>query len=253
MEGGKKNCCAYSDCIAGARAFSSAYIGAIEQVFMADTERLCMKKTKTITIVIVSTLSLVVVSIYPAYLNVVCGCDLDTLKKSGRVLFQILDREDDTGKKRWPVDGSTCPRTSVELIQSVAGTVAMGGTEITRTDIRDSRALLRLAAAWSVAKNVPSDAPDNLPVILSRNVDPASLTNHVTYENFVRPILLVKGYAERVDRMSAIVVYADGTVKEFGIKKGIKYSDVYRNKVLSIENELHLKYLTPTGEVPIGR
>lgn len=117
------------------------------------------------------------------------------------------------------------------------------------------------SSIWAVVKNIPDDPPPNLIVLATRNVDPSSLRTKLTDEDMQKHIQF-RGENDHlmILRKYAIVFFADGTCTSVPVVsptsrrgKRTTYRFVYRNRPFDLTTNLvsglHVKYLTPEGEI----
>jgi len=116
------------------------------------------------------------------------------------------------------------------------------------------------ANIWAVVKNIPEDPPENLIILVTRNIDPSSLRTRLTDgdmqkqiqfdEQFIPPenLPILKKYA--------VVIRADGSWwMIFPKSKAMSrtYGKIYRGEpfdlTTNLVNGLQVKYLTTDGEV----
>jgi len=107
---------------------------------------------------------------------------------------------------------------------------------------------------WSIAGNLPNCIPTNLPILLTRNIDVSSLACEVSKEDMKKKIKLDRRYTTGYENEFACVVYADGYVKTYNLKKRreITYYSIYRGMILNCGHD-NVRYLTPTEEVALER
>ena len=106
---------------------------------------------------------------------------------------------------------------------------------------------------WTVVKNLPSNAPNHVVVMATRNIDPESLRSRLTEVDMNKSIRFVHEKQKGLLRDWAIFIRKDGSsvaVLHSAITP-LKY--IYRNSsfdlTTNLVNGLPVKYLTPTGEV----
>ena len=113
-------------------------------------------------------------------------------------------------------------------------------------------AIVADALDWCIAANVPDDLPDNVPVLISANFNPALLLRKwdgITDADKILPIGPASGAARSMfDDEGIAVVYKNGMRKEI-IAKYLTYSNLYqRHKPFdTTKSDPPLVYLTPTG------
>jgi len=110
---------------------------------------------------------------------------------------------------------------------------------------------------WIIVKNLPENAPDNFIVMVTANVNPASLRTRLTEEDMSRQIGIAKNHHEHVLREHIYLIRKNGEAVE--LQKGLSpqakftYREIYGNMSFNLTtnlvNGLPVKYLTPTGEV----
>lgn len=107
------------------------------------------------------------------------------------------------------------------------------------------RALTSNCVMWSIINVMPKDAPANLPVILSRNIDVKKLPFQVNVKEMHRKVQFSPKYWPYPYRNYAVVVYADGKATVFRKEWGLLYRDLYRHEPMSTQSNTVLRYLMP--------
>ena len=101
---------------------------------------------------------------------------------------------------------------------------------------------------WMVVKNIPTNAPDNIIVLATRNVEPSSLPIQLSAQKETRRILY---HNDSLLKNIIILIRKDGTV--WTGRHSPCYEEVCGSVpfdlTTNLVNGLPVKYLTPTGEV----
>ena len=110
---------------------------------------------------------------------------------------------------------------------------------------------------WTVIKNLPAGAPDNVIVLATRNIDPLTLRINLTESEMDNRISFLPEDSERSLKRVGIVFRKDGS--SYTVSKGTRndlfatYRQIYVNQPFDLTSNLvsgfPVKYLTPKGEV----
>lgn len=106
---------------------------------------------------------------------------------------------------------------------------------------------------WMVMKNLSSNAPNQVVVLATRNIDPKSLRSRLTNDDMDKSIRFVPEKQKGILRDWAIIVRKDGSSIAFLRAATVPLRYIYRNSpfdlTTNLVNGMPVKYLTPTGEV----
>ncbi len=117
------------------------------------------------------------------------------------------------------------------------------------------RSLDSRSIAWNIAANVTDAMPDDIPVLISANFNPAFLLREYDgRDDTPLPIGPESGAEKSMFNDEAIVVVRKGGGVEVIKKKYLTYDVLYKRSAFDLTNmDPPLKYLTPTGVVePVG-
>lgn len=154
----------------------------------------------------------------------------------------------------FPSDDGFNSRSSYEYFATL-DSLLRNQTDVTRSFVematvdRDITGKAR-GTGWSIIKNLPSNPPINLPILVSRNIDVSTLSGRVDV-NTNEVVLFNDDYQELLDQRVAVVVYSDGLVMRFRRCDGISYYNFYRRRSMILDQERPLKYLTPLHEISV--
>ena len=108
--------------------------------------------------------------------------------------------------------------------------------------------MLRAGREWSFAVNVPPDAPDTFPIMISANVDPSGLPREwdgVTDKDTLLELKPLEGVEPLRFGDKAIVIVRKGGVAQVIKRKYMKLKTIFGDKPFKLGKDTY--YLTPVG------
>ena len=108
--------------------------------------------------------------------------------------------------------------------------------------------LFRAAREWSFAVNVPPDAPDTFPIMISANVDPSGLPREwdgVTDKDTLLELKPLEGVEPLRFGDKAIVIVRKGGAAQVIKRKYMKLKTIFGDKPFKLGKDTY--YLTPVG------
>ena len=152
------------------------------------------------------------------------------------MLVLLTQNETERAAGAQGVDVTACTN-SLELAEKIGA--CYGG---------DPEEMSRAGRMWSFAVNVPSDAPDTFPVMITANVDPAELPREWDGETDKDKLLELKPL-EGVEPLRfgnrAIVVVRKGGAAQVIKRKYMKLGTIFGDKPFRLGKDTY--YLTPVG------
>lgn len=161
--------------------------------------------------------------------------------KSATEYFKALFDIKNYGKSEWEPEVSVDPS-----VLSGSGVPKMTGSTLESRNI-----------AWIIAANVTADMPDNIPVLISANFNPALLLRKwdgYTGGSRRLPIGPRSGAEKSMFDDQAIVIIRKGGSAQTIKARDLTYATLYNNMEFDLTDQKPpLVYLTPTGAVePVG-
>lgn len=192
------------------------------------------------------------------------------LKARSRAVVECLNEGNSIGVGLWPRDDSTQAhyRSCVDYFNWLKTMVSSSRGEYDKkclnylreelvSQLYGRQCFTEKNMPWNIIKNLPEDAPDNLIVMTTANVNPTSLRTRLSDRDMYKRIEVVQNSPVRVLRERICLVRKDGKVVELWIGRSpqakFTYREVYDNipfdLTTNLVNGMPVKYLTPTGEI----
>lgn len=191
----------------------------------------------------------------------------DLIRAEGKRMLNCLeDEREHTAITRWPSDNtsaSTISNSTVFFNSMMSGLDDYEKTNLFRsmTWRLDNNSMSNFTFTlqnnyWIVIKNIPADAPGNVIVLATRNIDPKSLRIRITKNDMTKTIQFAAEKSEDSLKNWAVLIRKDGkTVVLPRTRKQSRresYGFIYKKSfdlTTNLVNGMPVKYLTPTGEV----